>query len=337
MPAPTPPTQQAKVCIVCGKDCSSIDRIKDEQGRYTCKPCADAKAGKAPSKGKGSDKDLAALYERPQTKQCPQCDKPVPHDAEICVACGYNMRAGKKVKTKLGKLDPLAGVNAEEMAAKRQNKKRWWIAGLIGGVIGAGIWVGLAYQFTDPAAWGAIIVGLLVGGSVWLAAREFAAVKTLVVALVLFVIFGAIGKGGSAALLTAVNGPQRPTDVVVTVDSAKGYWAREVAKEMVGAGKQLYWPGNYTVETATFSDHFPPDVWAEATNRWDAGGESWQTQYRTAKAGELQAQADEKFTEERQAAFLAKFDWMDAVYGGIGLVLALALGAGVLNMLPQKN
>jgi hypothetical protein len=35
---PVPPARQ-KVCVVCGKDVSQADRIKDPQGNYYCQPC----------------------------------------------------------------------------------------------------------------------------------------------------------------------------------------------------------------------------------------------------------------------------------------------------------
>lgn len=31
----------AKICTVCGIDCSSKPRTKDPQGRYTCRECYD--------------------------------------------------------------------------------------------------------------------------------------------------------------------------------------------------------------------------------------------------------------------------------------------------------
>jgi hypothetical protein len=332
------PTQQAKVCIVCGKDCSTIDRVKDEQGRYTCKPCHDAKSGKTGSAPSAkSDRDIANLYERPQSRPCPQCDKPVPSDAEICVACGYNLRAGKRVKTKLGKNDPLAGTRAEEAAKNRSKPRRWWIAAVVAGFVGAAGWIGGAYLLNDAAPWAGAIVGFLCGIAVWAAAREFCGLKPAVIALSMFMVFGGIAKVGSAVLLTAVSGPKHPGEVLVTEDTAKGLWAREVAEEMVKNGKQLYWPGNYTIETAKLQDHFPPDVWTEAAARWEKSGQGWQQQYRTAKAAIMQNDADEKFASEQQAAFLARFDWMDAIYSGVGLVLAGALGAGLLNLLPMKR
>lgn len=39
----------AKTCIFCGQDCSARPRVKDAQGRYACKTCAENAAKPAPS------------------------------------------------------------------------------------------------------------------------------------------------------------------------------------------------------------------------------------------------------------------------------------------------
>ncbi|MGD9689924.1 MAG: hypothetical protein AB7K52_09760 [Phycisphaerales bacterium] len=327
--SPSPASAPTKICIVCGKDCSTVDRLKDAEGRYTCKTCADAKGGRAAP-------DIASLYERPESRPCPQCDKPVPHDAEICVACGYNLRAGKPVKTKLGKLDPSSAGRRQATMESRQKPRRWLIAAIIGGTAGAGAWVGAAYALSEPAAWMGIVVGVVTGGAVFLASREFAAGRSALYALIFALLMGVIGKGGSAVLLTLTLGPVHPGEVSLDAVAAKGQYAREVAKELADQGKTFYWPSGFSLENARAQEHYPPEIWQEMSTRWETSGPGWQQQYRAAKQAQLQVEADEKFAADRAEAFLGYFDWWDAIYGGIGLVLAGTLGAGVLNLIKRS-
>lgn len=113
----------AKVCLVCGRDCSSIARVKDTQGRYTCKECFDkAKAARA-SAQKGPDQSQAGSTPKPKVpaandnaflldlapppgqgegvKPCPNCGASMSQDAVLCVTCGYNGKTGQRTQVKV--------------------------------------------------------------------------------------------------------------------------------------------------------------------------------------------------------------------------------------------
>lgn len=331
---------QAKICVVCGKDCSTIDRVKDAEGRYTCKPCHDGKL--KPGGGEVRPVDIASLYERPESRPCPQCDKPVPHDAEVCVACGYNLRSGKPVKTKLGKADPRTAAAMEAASAARRKPKRWVIGAVAGGLVGAAAWVLATFFMADGAIWMGAATGALTGLGVFAAAREHCGPKPLLIALAFAVVFGAIGKAGSSAVLTLAHGPKHAggaagsEGITLNDEGARGMFAREVAQKWVDQGKQLYWPMGFDIKNAKAQEHFPPEVWTEASTQWEANGQGWQQQYRNARQTELQFAADEQLWTDRKAHFIAGFGMWDGIYAGIGLVLAGLCGGGVLNLLKKS-
>jgi hypothetical protein len=118
----------AKLCTVCGIDCSGKPRIKDQQGRYICKECFDkakqtrqtqknpapAAAGDAGGAGsdapaEGDNSFLLGIGKASSglqgTKPCPECGRAMGTDAVVCIGCGYNATTGKRhvvkvVKTK---------------------------------------------------------------------------------------------------------------------------------------------------------------------------------------------------------------------------------------------
>lgn len=321
MPAPT---QQGKVCIVCGKDCSQIDRIKDAEGRYTCKPCHEKAAGKPKA-----EPSIDALYDRPASRPCPQCDKPVAPDAEVCVACGYNLRAGKPVKTKLGKHDPSRAAVLDASSKRRAKPKLWVISGCAAGLLASAGWAGLTYSGGDGLAYLGVAVGLLTGIGVAAIAREHCGPKAAGVAAGLALLWCVLGKGAAAGALVLGHGPARPAPVAVNESLAQVILAVSVARTMTESGKTLYWPAGYTPQTAKQQDHFPPEVWQETARQWEANGPSWRAEYARAQQETLQFETDEKFAADRRDAFLAQFGWLDLAWGGAGVVLAALAGAGV--------
>jgi hypothetical protein len=119
----------AKLCTVCGIDCSGKPRIKDQQGRYICKECFDkakqtrqtqknpapaavaATDGASEAAAEGDNSFLLGLGSTKAstglqgTKPCPECGRAMGTEAVVCIGCGYNTGTGKRhvvkvVKTK---------------------------------------------------------------------------------------------------------------------------------------------------------------------------------------------------------------------------------------------
>ncbi len=124
-----------KKCMFCGIDVSNSPRLKDEQGRYVCRPCAEKKMPKAQSKPAGAPAasatnaakkapagepdaaayeladgqlDLADIAKSVQgsvlnAKPCTNCGGFIPAGGKVCTSCGFNTETGKAVKTKVEK------------------------------------------------------------------------------------------------------------------------------------------------------------------------------------------------------------------------------------------
>lgn len=120
----------AKICTICGNDCSRRERIRDKAGRYYCKNCYDCACQKRAASRKdqvmsmsGSedryyenteeeevlpwDGDDVAGYNQLDSdvyknaaKECPGCGKFQPGNTIICTDCGLNWQTGKKIKYK---------------------------------------------------------------------------------------------------------------------------------------------------------------------------------------------------------------------------------------------
>jgi hypothetical protein len=110
----------AKVCISCGQDCAGRPRVRDGQGRYMCRPCADAGAPRGTPARQDVPTDPAdvdigyALAEEQaaaapvarDTATCMGCGVLMAPGAVLCTRCGYDTRAGAQVKTSKGKGGP---------------------------------------------------------------------------------------------------------------------------------------------------------------------------------------------------------------------------------------
>lgn len=120
----------AKICSVCGIDCSAKKRAKDANGRYICADCLErAREAKVAKEGKpvvvatgpvvpkkvsaapamlpnGVDPimdNLVAGSKALHQVACTQCAYPMDREAKICTHCGFNTLSGKVMKTAIYK------------------------------------------------------------------------------------------------------------------------------------------------------------------------------------------------------------------------------------------
>ena len=112
---------QAKICGICGRDCSAKPRIKDPKGTYFCRECYEAAlqqkhAGEKPAEPPPeADLNPLALEQEPEILEdlvaqaapaptsadasahtCPKCGAPCGLTAVICTSCGYNLQTGEE-------------------------------------------------------------------------------------------------------------------------------------------------------------------------------------------------------------------------------------------------
>lgn len=125
--------QPAKLCASCGKDVSNLPRAKDSQGRYICTTCQEqfrarkaagpVAAGSAPVAAGGEGGAGAAgsagaagagagggggildklISDSPMinAQKCPGCGDPMKAGSVLCLRCGYDVRAGRAMKTRV--------------------------------------------------------------------------------------------------------------------------------------------------------------------------------------------------------------------------------------------
>jgi hypothetical protein len=94
----------AKVCILCGADCSKRPRVKDAQGRYSCKECLERHTQTAPPPADDLiPSDLLAIEASAAPaaglQVCPNCQSSMPHGAPICIQCGFDSRKNAIINT----------------------------------------------------------------------------------------------------------------------------------------------------------------------------------------------------------------------------------------------
>lgn len=117
----------AKVCVICGEDCSGRARTRDPRGRYACNDCLlkqrlarggevvlpplpTRKAAEGATVGanrgpRPEDDDILSLAEDdsppppPPSIPCPCCSRPLAPDAVVCVGCGFNRNTGERAGT----------------------------------------------------------------------------------------------------------------------------------------------------------------------------------------------------------------------------------------------
>ncbi len=201
------------------------------------------------------------------------------------------------------------------------------IGGAIAGGIGAAVWAAIAY-FTGyelaMVAWG---IGGFVGVVAAAAAGKDKGDGLGVIAALIAVLAILGGKYGAGYALVqkaiAANPPVVIDDALLMVMQAT-----EVAEEWEQSGKTLSWPAGHDLESAEQKEHFPADVWTEATKRWDATPTEERERIRTAMV-ESQAQFRAKLGSSiTWDAFKASFSAWDALFIGLALFTAFRLGSG---------
>lgn len=97
------PESPAKICVVCGEDCSQRQRVRDAQGKYTCKDCVEKRAAAKPAAAapRTALAEVDAAMAGFDFEPCPGCGAPLAGKANICMTCGYNKTTGKQIKTKV--------------------------------------------------------------------------------------------------------------------------------------------------------------------------------------------------------------------------------------------
>ena len=299
-------SQSEKVCVFCGQSCAGQARIKDAKGNYAHQSCAEqqqaksavseddglyADAGHDDGLGGGMDDlwDDMEPAEQEMGQQvggaasaCAGCGTRMEPGAMVCMSCGYNAQSGKALKTKKrdrnkkggGSKAASIGVAAGGLALKPILPV---LGAVIGGLIGAGVWAFIAYQFNVEIGWIAVGVGALCGlGASIGAGGEGGAVTGGMAALVAM---GAISMGKYAAVTWSVDdyfGEEFFSPLTleeIDDELTMTYIADEITRDYIAAGETIEWPDpEIFMMSAVWPEDYPQDIIDETWDIWDGMG-----------------------------------------------------------------
>lgn len=203
------------------------------------------------------------------------------------------------------------------------------IAGLIGGTIGAAIWAGIAMATQYEIGWIAWGIGLLVGFAVRLAAgAETEGFVPGVLAAVIAVAAIAGGKFATVHFLIEREAASALDDAIVDNDAIVSI-ADEVVAEFEEKGQAVNWPAGQDVLIADEPGDYPPDIWAEATKRYQAIPAVDREQQKKSIAQAREAAIGIMKSELRSQVFAESFSAMDILFFLLAIVTAFKLGSGL--------
>jgi hypothetical protein len=204
---------------------------------------------------------------------------------------------------------------------------KWIAAGAVGGIVGAAIWAAITYYAHAEIGWIAWGIGGLVGFGVRLAAgerEEGAGPGVTAVAVAIGSIL--LGKFLAAHFLVASLVGDGSMDV--DNDDMIVQLADEIVKERQAKGMTVVFPNGGDLESASTQADYPPDIWQQASAKWN----SVPVEQRTQQMQELKTtrQAIMRVFQgtARSTAFYASFSLFDLLWFLLAAGTAYRLGAG---------
>lgn len=200
-----------KPCTVCGIDCAGRARVKDNKGRYFCEHCFEVtKQTKQIQTSPPPPPPLlvpdvqadnsflldipSAPLAAPEVHRCPECGRPLPVSAKLCVGCGYDVASGKRLNVKVAKARAADAPDAQSTPSAGGSFPLAVIGAGIGAALGAVLWTVVVYLTGWEVGYVAWAVGGLAGGGALLGSRGTAGDLTGVVAAAFALVAIAAGK-----------------------------------------------------------------------------------------------------------------------------------------------
>ena len=213
------------------------------------------------------------------------------------------------------------------------------VAGIVAGLIGAGVWAAIAYFAGYEVGW----IAWGVGGLVGIAVRFFSEPEVVptgdaaddalnelraeadqlgpgVIAAVVAIAAVLLGKFAAVWLLVGNLSGAAFEDEELLIS----YIADEVVEEYTAAGRAVSWPPGSRPEQAAAQADYPSDVWSDAVERWNAMSPEDQDAFKEATAAMYQA----LLTQGAAGSFLlSSFSMFDLLWFGLAGWTAFKLGA----------
>ncbi len=354
-------SQIEKACVFCAKSCAGQPRIKDAQGNYAHKACAEQYEAKKQAKqasalppepaldlGPEEEPEMAAFLDdlpAPSDEQpagiraaCPGCGASISSDTVICMSCGCNTKTGRGAKTKVVKSKSAkSGPNIAAKAGSLAIAPFLPIIGaVIGGAIGAAVWAAIAhftgYEIGYVAAGVGTVCGIGAaltsgGGNAW--AGAVAVVVALLSIITGKTIVNEIYVEQLQEFQQEIASDMEETytlDYFTEDDVILGF-ADDIIFDREDRGLPIVWPSeDMTWEDAMWPDDYPKDVIAQANEQWEEMSEEEQLDFRQARVDEMQQIADEVndiIAEEMETASSSVLDNLHP-FDALWALLALA-------------
>lgn len=201
-------------------------------------------------------------------------------------------------------------------------------AAVIAGIAGAAVWAAVSHYTGYEVgfiAWG---VGLVVGIAMMAGAGNSAGAQTGVLAAIIAVAAVLGGKYATVHLdLQEFTSEMEASGFEISEHDLLVQHADEVVAEWEAEGRRLAWPEGMTVDEAWEVEDYPPDVWAEAEQRWEALGPQAQ-QAALAQYEQETREAFASFAETaRDEVFLESFSLFDLLWFGLAVLTAFKVGS----------
>ncbi|MCB9838920.1 MAG: hypothetical protein H6813_06235 [Phycisphaeraceae bacterium] len=148
------------------------------------------------------------------------------------------------------------------------NMLKWYVAGTVGGLLGAVVWA-LVYHYADfEVGWIAWGIGALAGLGVRAAAQNASGGGPGIAAVAAAVLCLLVGKFGGLYLdineAIGQNGGDNSTEFLTSII------ADDIVAQRLSSGQPMNWPADVDARYAAVREDYPRDVWTEARARLEA-------------------------------------------------------------------
>tara|TARA_R110002126_G_scaffold12416_17_gene54071 strand:- start:19081 stop:19635 length:555 start_codon:yes stop_codon:yes gene_type:complete len=110
------------------------------------------------------------------------------------------------------------------------------------------------------------------------------------------------------------------------------YVADEVADEFMDAGRDFDWPSAHSGGGRFAEEHYPPEVWSEATDRWAQMGAESRSEYEARhQAGSTSGDDLEPGTGVVLEAIKEDLNLIDLLFIGLAIATAFRIGSGMMG------
>lgn len=210
------------------------------------------------------------------------------------------------------------------------------VFGVLGGLVGAAAWAGVAIVTGYEVGWIAWGIGALVGYSVALGNKDRSRSPTAAGVIAVAITALSISAGKYAAIQLTMPSDAELVEMFTQGFAEEEYVISFLADEVVGeyaaAERPVEWPADVDPAQASGQADYPADVWSEAASRWGAMSESEQASFREEREAESRANIEASLPEIRAAisagGFFSSFTPMDLLFFGLGMVTAWGVGSG---------